>query len=240
MAERSSPTRRNCERAARTCGRNYARVVASKGQSQNHRTSRTLWCPPPGASWRPKNHTNLSPEPSSSARTRARVPAMWPCQPPKRLREPAYKHRQVSVVKIQLLQATCATAQTRPSTGARSIGRTAGTSGTSRNIRNIREKPEHPGTSRNIPEHPEHPGTSGTSGNIRNIWKHPEYPEHPGSWKIGGETGRWQRATKYFADFVTPFPDFPIPTTSAGMPQDGAVRWLDPGFVGLNLATPEL
>ena len=67
----------------------------SKG-GQNHRTSRTLRCPPPGASWRPKNHTNLSPEPSSSARTRARVPAMWPCQPPNRSREPAYKQRQVS------------------------------------------------------------------------------------------------------------------------------------------------
>ena len=67
----------------------------SKG-GQNHRTSRTLRCPPPGASWRPKNHTNLSPEPSSSARTRARVPAMWPCQPPNRHREPAYKQRQVS------------------------------------------------------------------------------------------------------------------------------------------------
>ena len=77
----------------------------SKG-GQNHRTSRTLRCPPPGASWRPKNHTNLSPEPSSSARTRARVPAMWPCQPPKWPREPAYKQRQVSVVNIQLLQAT--------------------------------------------------------------------------------------------------------------------------------------
>ena len=32
MAERSSPTRRTCERAARTCGRNYARVVASRGE----------------------------------------------------------------------------------------------------------------------------------------------------------------------------------------------------------------
>ena len=130
----------------------------SKG-GQNHRTSRTLRCPPPGASWRPKNHTNLSPEPSSSARTRARVPAMWPCQPPKRPREPAYKQRQVSVVKIQLLQATCATPQTRPSTGARSIGRTAGTSGTSENIRNIREQLEHLG----------HPGTSRNIRNIRNI-----------------------------------------------------------------------
>ena len=92
MAERSSPTRRTCERAG-------GKLRGSKG-GQNHRTSRTLRCPPPGASWRPKNQTNLSPEPSSSARTRARVPAMWPCQPPKRPREPAYKQRQVSVVKI--------------------------------------------------------------------------------------------------------------------------------------------
>ena len=46
--------------------------------------------------------------------------------------------------------------------------------------------------------------------------------------------------TSDFADTFGLFPDFPIPTTATGISQGGSMRWLDPGFVGLVLATPEL
>ena len=46
--------------------------------------------------------------------------------------------------------------------------------------------------------------------------------------------------TSDFADTFGLFLDFPIPTTATGISQGGSMRWLDPGFVGLVLATPEL
>ena len=46
--------------------------------------------------------------------------------------------------------------------------------------------------------------------------------------------------TSDFADTFGLFPDFPITTTATGISQGGSMRWLDPGFAGLVLATPEL
>ena len=46
--------------------------------------------------------------------------------------------------------------------------------------------------------------------------------------------------TSDFADTFGLFLDSPIPTTATGISQGGSMRWLDPGFVGLVLATPEL
>ena len=65
----------------------------SKG-GQNHRTSRTLRCPPLGASWRPQQHAGLCLKPQSGARTRARVPATCSSKPPTRLCDPAHKQCQ--------------------------------------------------------------------------------------------------------------------------------------------------
>ena len=119
MVERSSPTRRTCERAARTCGRNYARVVASRGEVKVVKTT-----VPRGHSGAPLPAPLGAPRttptcPQSRRQAPAPAPECLQCGPvshpigPVSLRTNSGKSAASQQVKIQLLQATCAPKTTR-------------------------------------------------------------------------------------------------------------------------------